>query len=211
MDPDFQSKDPRPVGVLDIGRHHANPVIRKRKNWFSLENMIVVECYLLSEPKVRGYRKCLLSLWLDKNIFWVSEKRLVVQANTFCRNSWMTELEIEELERNLAENDSYKEQKRSADDTGNNLREGVRDILNALEADEQIDSLEEEEVPITKEIAEVLERRQKNKVTSFQRYTKEDVIRTFKIDKVLFKFKTHNITKTNELFYAGVVLVTNKL
>ena len=25
------------------------------------------------------------------------------------------------------------------------------------------------------------------------------------------KFKTHNITKANELFYAGVVLVTNKL
>ena len=48
----------------------------------------------------------------------------------------MTELEIEELEGNLAENDSYKEQKRSADDTGNNLREGVRDILTALEADE---------------------------------------------------------------------------
>ena len=33
----------------------------------------------------------------------------------------MTELEIEELERNLAENDSYKEEKRSADDTCSNL------------------------------------------------------------------------------------------
>ena len=33
----------------------------------------------------------------------------------------MTELKIEELEKNLAENDSYKEKERSADDTGSNL------------------------------------------------------------------------------------------
>ena len=39
----------------------------------------------------------------------------------------MTELEIEDLERNLAENDNYKEEE-SADDTGSNLGEEVRDI-----------------------------------------------------------------------------------
>ena len=35
----------------------------------------------------------------------------------------------------------------------------MRDIVTALEADEEIGNLEEEEVTITKEIAEVLERR----------------------------------------------------
>ena len=34
---------------------------------------------------------------------------------------------------------------------------------------------------------------------------------TAKADKVLCKFKTHSITKTNELFYAGAVVVTNRL
>ena len=34
---------------------------------------------------------------------------------------------------------------------------------------------------------------------------------TAKVDKVLSKFKTHSITKTNELFYAGAVIVTNRL
>ena len=34
---------------------------------------------------------------------------------------------------------------------------------------------------------------------------------TAKVDKVLSKFKTHSITKTNELFYAGAVVVTNRL
>ena len=58
-----------------------------------------MECYLLSEPKIRVCRKRILSLWLQKGMFWVSEQRLVDQANTIRRNSWMTELEKEELER----------------------------------------------------------------------------------------------------------------
>ena len=34
---------------------------------------------------------------------------------------------------------------------------------------------------------------------------------TAKVDKVLSNFKTHSITKTNELFYAGAFVVTNRL
>ena len=34
---------------------------------------------------------------------------------------------------------------------------------------------------------------------------------TAKVDKVLSKFKTHSITKTNELFYVGAFVVTNRL
>ena len=58
-----------------------------------------MEYYLLSEPKIRRYRKRMLSLWLKKGMLWVSEQRLVDQVNTICRNSWMSELEIEEIER----------------------------------------------------------------------------------------------------------------
>ena len=60
----------------------------------------------MSEPKIRGYRKRKLSLWLQKGMFWVSEQRLANQANTICKNSWMTELEIEELERKVTGSDS---------------------------------------------------------------------------------------------------------
>ena len=80
----------------------------------------------------------------------------------------MIELDIEELERNLAGNYSYKEEERSADDISSNLGEDVRDILTALEADEQIGSLEEGEVVIIEEIGEVLERRQKYKLPALR-------------------------------------------
>ena len=47
-------------------------------------------------------------------MFWVSKQRLVDQANTICRNSWMPDSEIEEMERNLAKNGSYKKEERGS-------------------------------------------------------------------------------------------------
>ena len=120
----------------------------------------------------------------------------------------MTELEIEKLERNLTEYDSYKKKERSDDDAGSNLGE----VVTALEADEEIDNLEKEEVAIIEEIAEALERRQKDKLPALRDIPKKELLEeTAKVDKVLCKFKTHSITKTNELFYAGAVVVTNRL
>ena len=69
----------------NIGRHHANPVISKKRKLTNQKNKIVMERYLLNEPKIRGYRKCILSLSLQKGMFWVPEQRLVDQANTIRR------------------------------------------------------------------------------------------------------------------------------
>ena len=46
----------------NIGCHHWNPVISKKGKWTSQENKIVMECYLLSDPQIRGYRNRMLSL-----------------------------------------------------------------------------------------------------------------------------------------------------
>ena len=90
----------------NIGHHHVNPVISNRRKWTSQENKIIMKCYLLSEPKIRGCSERMLSLWLQKGGFWILGQRLVDQANTIGRNSWMNELEIEELERKVTGSDS---------------------------------------------------------------------------------------------------------
>ena len=78
------------------------------------------------------------------------------------------------------------------------------------EADEEISNLKEEEVAIIKEIAEVLDRTQKDKLSALRDVPKKKLLEeTGKVDKVFCKFKTHIITKTNELFYAGAV-ITNR-
>ena len=96
-----------------------------------------MECYLLSDPKVRGYRKRMLSLWLEKGMFWVSEQRLVDQANTIRRNSWMTELEIGELERKVTGSDSViVEEARSFEAFPDHVGEDVRNVLPGMGAKE---------------------------------------------------------------------------
>ena len=154
---------------VNIGRHHANPVISKRRKWTSQENRIVMECYLLNEPKIKRYRKRMLSLWLQKGMFWVSEQRLVDQANTIRRNSWMTELEIEELESKVTGSDRVIiEGARSVEASSDHVGEDVRNVLPEMEAAEQADSLDEEEVAIVMEIVEVIERGKKDKLPALR-------------------------------------------
>ena len=118
----------------NIDRRHVNPVISKRRKWTSQENKIVMECYLLSEPKIRGYRKGMLSLWQQKGMFWVSEQRLVDQANTIRRNSWMTELEIEQMKRKVTGSDSViVEETRSVEALPDHVGEDVRNVFRKWE------------------------------------------------------------------------------
>ena len=148
-----------------------------------------------------------------KGYVWVSEQRLVDQANAIRRNSWMTELEIEELERKVTGSDSViVEEARSVEALPDHVGEDVRNVLPEMGAEEQSDSLDEEEVAIVMEIAEVIERGRKGKLPALRNVPKKKLLEeTAKVDKVLSKFKTHSITKTNELFYAGAVVVTNRL
>ena len=161
----------------NIGRHHANPVISKRRKWTSQENKIVKECYLLNEPKIRGYRKRMLSLWLQKGMFWVSEQRLADQANTIRRNSWMTELEIEELERKLNGSDSIiVEEARGVDALSDHVEVDVRNVFPEMGAEDQADILDEEEVNIVMEIVEVMQRGRKDRLPALKNVSKKKLL-----------------------------------
>ena len=58
----------------------------------------------------------------------------------------------------------------------------------------------------------MMERGRRDKLSALRNVPKKKLLdETAKFDKVLSKFKTHSIRKTNELFYAGAVVVTNRL
>ena len=155
----------------------------------------------------------MLSLWLQKGMFWVSEQRLVDQAHIIRRNSWMTELEIEKLERKVTGSDSViVEVARGVEALPEQVGEDMRNVLQEMGAEEQADSVDEEEVAIVMEIGEVIEKGRKYKLSALRNMPKKKLLEeTAKVDKVLSKFKTHSITKTKELFYAGACVVTNRL
>ena len=73
-------------------------------------------------------------------------------------------------------------------------------------------AVDEEEAAIVMEISEVIERGRKDKLPALRNVPKKKLLeKTAKVHKVLSKFKTHSITKTNDLFNAGAVVVTNRL
>ena len=125
----------------------------------------------------------------------------------------MTELEIEEQERKLTGSDSViVEEAKSVEALPDHVGEDVRNVLPEMGAEEQADSLDEEEVAIVMKVAKVIERGRKDKLPALRNDPKKKLLEeTAKVEKVLSKFKTHSITKTTELFYAGAVVVTNRL
>ena len=58
----------------------------------------------------------------------------------------------------------------------------------------------------------MIERVRKDKLPALRNVPKKKLLEeTAKVDKVLSKFKTHSITKTNEMFHAEAVVATNRL
>ena len=105
-----------------------------------------------------------------KGYVLISEQRLVDQVNTIRRNSWMTELEIEQLERKVTGSDSViVEEARSFEVLPDHVGEDVRNVLLEMRAEEHADSLDEKEVATVMEIAEVIEKGRKDKLPALIR------------------------------------------
>ena len=105
------------------------------------------------------------------------KKRLVDHANTIHRNSWMTELEIEELERKVTGSDSViVEGARSVEALSDHVGEDVRNAFPEMGSEEQADSLDEE-VAIFMDIAEVKERGRKDKLSALRNVSKKKLLR----------------------------------
>ena len=101
------------------------------------------------------------------------------------------ELEIEELERKVTGSDSViVEEARNVEALPHHVGEDLRNVLQEMGAEEKADSLDEEDVAIAMEIAEVIERGRKDKLPALRNVPKKKLLaETVKVDKVLSKFK----------------------
>ena len=105
-----------------------------------------------------------MSLWLQKGMFWLSEQRLVDEANTLRRNSRQTELEIEDLESKVTGSGNViVEETRRAEVLPDHVEKDVRKFLPEIGIVELADSPDEEEVVIVIEIADGIEMGRKEK------------------------------------------------
>ena len=81
----------------DLGRHQVNA----RMKWNKEVNKIVMRCIYRSEPAKREDRKRMLSIWNELGVFEITEQRLADQARATRTNEWLSEIELEEIQRNI--------------------------------------------------------------------------------------------------------------
>ena len=58
-------------------------------------------CKFKSEPNRRGYRKRMMEMWREKGVIEISEQRLMDQARAIVVNQWLTDVELEEIRREI--------------------------------------------------------------------------------------------------------------
>ena len=107
--------DPAPAG-----RHQATGGTNERMKWEKEVNKIVIECRIKREPSKRKYRQRMKKVWDEIGVFSVTEQRLADQARQIRVNKWLTDTEIEEIDRRCRDIIHEEETGVSTDNNNNN-------------------------------------------------------------------------------------------
>ena len=206
------------------GRHQATA----RQKWSKTINRLVMYCKLKSEPNRRGYRKRMMEIWRDKGVFDISEQRLMDQARAIVVNQWLTDVELEEIRREIERENTYvtvdmndqeertqlqgeqetraEAQSDREDRTGND-----NDSIEGFDLREDVMLSEEETEQLTTIRTFYVEKKQPPKVT-FKTVNKKNIQREIKkLENLIKKVITPTITETNRFIIALIWYVAYKM
>lgn len=201
-----------------------------RTKWTKAVNKLVMKCYIMSNPGIRGYRKRMISKWKENGGFETTEQRLADQARAIEVNGWLTEMEIEEMKREVLVNTEGEdedealglsgvtvERQTNADsgeqDAFDNRTENVTaDVQTEQQRANIIEGLSDEEKGIYRRIVEVVNSQERKGLPSLQNANRKKLKEEVKkVNGELEKVDVEDITATNMLVYAGAVVVTERL
>jgi len=198
------------------GRHQAT-ARRIRRKWSQEDNRIVMECYYRSEPGRIGYRKRMHNIWTSKDMFPVTEQRLIDQKSQIIKKQWLSNLELEEIKQSIEDavygqieqEVEYENRSEELSDyvtsCGHEVPDGNNDYFYAIE------EVNDEERDLIKRLNEI-NKRERTRLPSLRGIEKGKLYAAVnKIDIVMGKVKLSNITETNNLIYCGAALVTETL
>ena len=130
-----------------------------RIRWTKEANKIVMRCFYQSDPTKRGYRKQMMKIWREVGVFEVIEQRLADQTRVIRTNGWLSEVELDEIQRKIKEEENTEEprielqnicdQQRSQDEDNVELT-NIENLFNSL----QDQGLTNDEIRLEKEVAE---------------------------------------------------------
>ena len=198
-----------------------------RKTWNKEVNKRIMRCYIESNPSARGYRKRILAIWKEIGVFEVTEQRLADQVRAIKVNGWLSEVEIEEIRRNIKDKQNDTNEAvitienpdvRVNISPEDNSDEGMSEILNSghqtISGQNQINEadMSDEQVELAAAIrAKLLEENElppQNLRAVDRKKLKEA---TQAVNNVIKKLDTKNISETNRLTLAGANVVADLL
>ena len=183
------------------------------------DNRIVMECYYQSEPRKIGYRKRMHQLWLDREMFPVTEQRLLDQKSQIVRKQWLSRLELEEIASAVED--------REYGDIGGDLEQGEAErLISQDEPDIQTErdrtendvfclkervDVTEEEICLLQRLNE-MRKMDRTRLPALRGIESDKLQKAIKkIDVLLGKIKVDDITDVSDLIYCASAVVVEDL
>ena len=196
------------------GRYQASAKMK----WNKGLNVTVMECYFLSKPidengrPVRGYRGRIHKILKERELPTVTEQRLCDRARALRKNEWFTVVELEEIRRRLEVDNDTEER----NDSNTHLRETeVQEHGQTEERTVQInrtDEQSEQESCMIEEIVEIMRSGQVCDTRGLKKVNRNILSEwTGKVNKIIRKIRTENLTDTNKLIGAVAIYISKKV
>ena len=197
------------------GRHPAT-VANKRVKWTKEYNKLAIECFLRSQPNVRGYRKRMLTIWNEKGLFKVSEAQLASQTRCIRDREWLSSIEIEEIKRKVDQQET-----KVSDEVEQGSENRPLEEQSEVEMESQVFSnfeiqpdneLNNDQIQIAKMLQTKLGDPTKLEHVNLRNMDHRKVQEKTKVvNDVINIIRTTNITETNNLILAGANVVAELL
>ena len=153
----------------------------------------------MSNPAERGYRKRMHNIWNERENAPLSEQRLADQVNSIKKNNWLSELERDEIERQLIPNVIMVEHQ-PIEEVEMTNNDNILPEVTAIETPINVEYVNK--------LTEWMQIEEKAKLPSLKAYDQKKLKENTKIvNEVMTLIPTNNITETNNLEYAGARLV----
>ena len=202
----------------DPGRHPMTARKRtSRAAWSKEVNKIVMKCFYKSEPSKRGYRKRMFAKWQEIGVFNVSEQRLADQVRAIKNNNFLSNVELEEIEREIMmeEYNGMGQENNEMNENGeeiysNNLRGEGRNTDRA-DIDFAIgETVTDEEKEILNLIKGKMENPSSLESVNLRAMDRKKVKEKLEIvNEVIDKVKSRDITDTNRIILAAANVVAD--
>ena len=192
---------------------------KTRREWKRTDNINAMECYYKSDPERRGYIRRMCKIWQERDLFQISEQRLSDQVRLIKRRELLTEMETEEIKRRVNEikDDESVQENKNTEEISTNVAVTSAptdaDTCSNITKANNVMTEEEENVKCRLlEIKSSLSTEVRQMLPNIRSVQRNKLLKeTETVNTVMQYMTTDTIGETNDLIYAGAVLVSERL